>query len=191
MSRQLSLADYASLLRVVLTPACLLLLVNTPIADAAVLAIIILAIFSDYLDGYWARKYGMVSHRGAFLDFTADKIFTLSVLAIFLAKGVLPIWIFLLILNRETIVAGLRLLAALEGWAVHAQWLGKIKTVFTFIAMIALLVEPYLSLWLGKSLKIVADIIVWLATFFTLASGIEYMVKISRFLEHKPPNNHS
>ena len=101
--------------------------------------IVALGGISDFLDGYMARYQGMTSRFGAILDFTADKLFVLSVLFILSVAGVLPVWISLIIFYREILVMGLRLYAAYEDIELKASPLGKLKTFVLFVAIFILL----------------------------------------------------
>lgn len=185
MHRHLTQADWLSFLRIVLTPLLLILLTGWAYKYWAGVLLVGFAIISDYLDGHWARKYNLTSTFGAFLDFTADKVFVLSLLTIFTVKSLLPLWMLLVILNRELIVMGLRLLAAVEGLAVPAHILGKIKTTFTFAGILAILIHQIISPWIQADLAWIPYWLMVIAVVLTVISGIDYFLKINKYLLEK------
>ena len=96
------------------------------------LGLFLFAALTDWLDGWLARKFGQVSEFGKFMDALADKVLTLGMFTSLLALGALPIWTLfpiLLILSRELLITGLRLVAAGKGKTLAAEKIGKIKTV--------------------------------------------------------------
>lgn len=119
------------------------------------MAIVAIASLSDFLDGYLARKLNSVSKLGASIDFTADKIFTNTFLCVFTVAGDLPIWILLVILNRDFWVMGIRIFAAGEGMNIPAGKLGKWKTTIIFLAIGGII----LGLELGYYLMLVSVIL--------------------------------
>ena len=131
-------------------------------------AIFILASLTDFLDGKIARKYNLVTNFGKFMDPLADKLLVSSALICMIEMGMLPAWIVIIIISREFIITGFRLIAAEGGLVIAASWWGKIKTVTQMIMIILLL--------LGVQ-GIIATILIFLATLFTVISGVDYIVK--------------
>ena len=132
--------------------------------------IFVIAALTDMLDGYIARKYGLVTDFGKIMDPLADKLLVMSALVCLVELGDVRAWLVIVILAREFTVTGLRIAAAAEGVVVAADVTGKIKTVLQMIAITALLLHiPY------------AFIILWAAVIMTVVSGVEYIVKNSRF----------
>lgn len=148
MSFRLNAAHSASFSRVLLTPFLLIYLTDYELKNELVLGIVILAALSDMLDGYLARKFNEVTRIGAFIDFTADKIFVNTILIIFSFAGELPLWITLLIINRDFWVMGIRIFSAGEGFNIPSSGWGKGKTVVVFAAIIALLLGLEFNYWL-------------------------------------------
>ena len=161
-----------------------------PFAGANSLAFILFIIgaLTDWADGYYARKQGLVSNFGKLMDALTDKVFMVGLFISLLVIGILPEWtlpLLLLILSREFLITGLRLVAASEGVVLAAEKSGKHKTVSQMVAAILLLFAVAIRADFSERLpSIVGDIIHWsglgffvLATLLTVSSGLQYMVK--------------
>ena len=179
----MKLANGLSLLRVILTPVLLLLLLWHPpdwfVGAAGVFA---LAVLTDVLDGFFARRRDAVSKLGVFIDLVADKILTTSVLVAFVDLGILPSWSVVVILVREFIITGLRTVAAAEGVVISAAVWGKQKTAVTNLAILALILQADFERrgnagsisWLGPALEM-APWVFYLAVVLTVTSGLLYI----------------
>ncbi|KZZ82778.1 MULTISPECIES: CDP-diacylglycerol--glycerol-3-phosphate 3-phosphatidyltransferase [Bacillaceae] len=134
----------------------------------------ILASVTDWIDGYYARKYNLVTNLGKFLDPLADKLLVSAALIILVEMGLAPAWMVIIIISREFAVTGLRLILANEGEVVAANSLGKIKTWTQIIAISALLLNnfPFEPLHIPF-----AQFALWVAVFFTIISGWDYFAK--------------
>jgi len=141
-------ALWVSMLRIMLAPVVLIYLTQYPYKVEVVLAIVVIAAISDFLDGYIARAQNLVSKFGAILDYTADKVFVLSTLMILSIAKVLPFWITIIILYREIIIMGLRMFATHKKMEIPANHLGKLKTAVLFVAIIALLLKFEINYYL-------------------------------------------
>ncbi len=141
------------------------------------LAIFIIASLSDFVDGYIARKRNLITNFGKFADPLADKILVLALMIILLEQNtLLPGWAVTIILAREFIVTGFRIIAADKNVVIAAGWSGKIKTNLQFFMVILLLINgPYIGT-LGI-FEVITLIVVLLAVFMTIYSGVEYIVK--------------
>lgn len=140
----------------------------------------VLASITDFLDGTIARRHGLVTNFGKFLDPIADKVLVLSVFIAFVARGSVHALVPIVILFREFAVTGIRLLAIERGTVIAASKLGKLKTVTQIIALILLLLEALA--WqdlpqFGQPLTWAANIMVTICVIMTLASGIDYFRK--------------
>lgn len=147
------------------------------IQNVIILAIFLIGTFSDFLDGYIARKQNIVTNFGKFADPLADKILVLAVMIILLEQhSLLPGWVVTVILAREFIVTGFRILAASQNVVIAAGWTGKIKTNLQFLMVILLLID---GTHLGKigPFEIIILVVIGLATLMTIISGTEYIVK--------------
>ncbi|ONI43383.1 CDP-diacylglycerol--glycerol-3-phosphate 3-phosphatidyltransferase [Candidatus Epulonipiscioides gigas] len=141
------------------------------------LIIFVVASFTDFLDGYLARKLNLITNLGKFMDPLADKMLvTAAMIALIylgdaVPNGVLPAWIVLLILLREFMVSGIRLVAAGQNIVLSANNLGKVKTVVQ-MAMIIFYLFPISNAFLIN----LTMILTYLALFFTIISGAKYMI---------------
>lgn len=140
----MNLANAITIARILLIPVFLALLLSglpEPYADLAAAAVFILAAVSDTLDGYVARSRKSVTALGQFLDPLADKLLVAAALVALVELGTLPSWIALVIISREFIVSGLRMVSIAEGTVITASNYGKTKTVFQVLAIIAFIIK--------------------------------------------------
>ncbi|MBP1913589.1 CDP-diacylglycerol--glycerol-3-phosphate 3-phosphatidyltransferase [Lederbergia galactosidilyticus] len=136
--------------------------------------IFIIAAVTDWVDGYFARKYELVTTLGKFLDPLADKLLVSAALIVLVEMQLAPSWIVIIIISREFAVTGLRLVLAGSGEVVAANMLGKIKTWTQIIAISALLLNNIFFEAIGIPFALIA---LWIAMFFTIWSGYEYFHK--------------
>jgi CDP-diacylglycerol---glycerol-3-phosphate 3-phosphatidyltransferase len=145
-----------------------------PIAHFIGALLFILAASTDWLDGYYARKYNLVTNFGKFLDPLADKLLMTAALIALVELSFLPAWIAILIISREFAVTGIRLVAAVDGQVIAASNLGKWKTVFQIIAVSALMLHNLPFEIIGFPFDMIT---VWIATILTIVSGWDYFMK--------------
>lgn len=136
--------------------------------------IFIVASTTDWIDGYYARKYKLVTNLGKFLDPLADKLLVSSALIVLVDLEMAASWIVIIIISREFAVTGLRLVLAGVGEVVAANMLGKIKTWTQIIAISALLLHNPVFEYVNIPFD---DIALWVAMFFTIWSGWDYFYK--------------
>lgn len=152
-----------------------------PMTHAVAALIFIIASMTDWIDGYYARKYGLVTNLGKFLDPLADKLLVSAALIALVQLDLAPAWMVIVIISREFAVTGLRLVLAGEGEVVAANMLGKIKTWTQIVAIAALLLHNLPFSLLSFPF---ADISLWIALIFTIWSGWDYFVKNKHAFRH-------
>ncbi|MBX0356377.1 CDP-diacylglycerol--glycerol-3-phosphate 3-phosphatidyltransferase [Halobacillus sp. Nhm2S1] len=145
-----------------------------PVAHLAGALLFILASTTDWIDGYIARKYNLVTNLGKFLDPLADKLLVSAALILLVEIGLAPAWIVILIISREFAVTGLRLVAAGEGSVLAASQMGKLKTWIQIIAISLLLLHNWPFAFIGFPLGMIA---LYLALLITVYSGYDYFKK--------------
>ena len=175
----MNLPNKLTVLRVIMIPffVFFLLLENgaNPTWRYLSAAIFIVASFTDLLDGKIARKYNLVTNFGKFMDPLADKLLVCSALICLIQLEQLPAWIVIIIISREFIISGFRLVASDNGVVIAASYWGKFKTVFQMISVILLILNiPALSL--------ITQICVWIALILTVVSLVDYIVKNHKVL---------
>lgn len=174
-------ANKITIFRVILVPFFMaFLMIGSVSCRMAALGIFIIASASDWLDGYIARKYDQTSNFGKFMDPLADKVLTTAALVILLAEGRIT-WLgpvaVMLVLTREFIVAGLRMVAGAEGKVIAASMFGKIKTVSQMAAIIAAILLMNDKLFSQDAALLITNILIWISTVIAVVSGIDYVVK--------------
>lgn len=161
-----------------------------PFSGASSLAFVLFIIgaLTDWADGYYARKQGLVTNFGKLMDALTDKVFMVGLFISLLVIGILPEWtlpLLLLILSREFLITGLRLVAASDGVVLAAEKSGKHKTVSQMVAAILLLSAVAVRADFSERLPLIfGDVLHWgglgfffIATLLTVSSGLQYMVK--------------
>ncbi|WP_409275754.1 CDP-diacylglycerol--glycerol-3-phosphate 3-phosphatidyltransferase [Neobacillus sp. SCS-31] len=145
-----------------------------PVTHLVGALLFIVAAATDWVDGFYARKYKLVTNMGKFLDPLADKLLVSAALIVLVELQFAPSWIVILIISREFAVTGLRLLLVEGGEVVAANMLGKIKTWAQIVAISALLLHNIIFEMISIPFD---DIALWVALFFTLWSGWDYFAK--------------
>ena len=137
------------------------------------IALIIFAVASltDLLDGKIARKYNLVTNFGKFMDPLADKLLVSSAMICLVEMGRLPAWIVIIIISREFIISGFRLVASDSGIVIAASYWGKFKTVFQMVMIIVMIMD------LGSSFVMLETILIYIALILTVVSLIDYIAK--------------
>jgi len=139
-------------------------------ADYIALGIFIIASLTDLLDGKIARRYNLVTNFGKFMDPLADKLLVCSALICLIELDRIPAWIVIIIISREFIISGFRLVAADNRVVIAANYWGKFKTTFQIIMVCLMIVNI-------ESLNMLTQIIMWIAVILTIVSLIDYIVK--------------
>jgi CDP-diacylglycerol--glycerol-3-phosphate 3-phosphatidyltransferase len=178
----MNLPNKLSILRLILIPVfTAVFFINALPYNYLISAVIFaLAAFTDFLDGYIARKYNLVTNLGKFLDPIADKVLVSTALIVMLVNSNILPWYgaiaVAIILARELIVSGFRMVAASKGVVLAADKSGKIKTVFQDFAILVLLASASFT-GLYSIANIIGLVLLSMATILTIVSGIEYVVK--------------
>jgi nicotinamide-nucleotide amidase len=167
-----------TLSRLAAIPLLMILLIARFEGHDQIAAVLFLAFsFTDTLDGQIARRRGLVSDLGKFLDPLADKLFVLSVLIVLVQEGLVVAWVVVVIFSRELLITILRSVAATQGRIISAAPMGKTKTATQMAAVTLLILQrPY------PPLAPVAELAVGIAIIFTLASGVDYLWRYRQVL---------
>lgn len=168
----MNLPNKLTMFRVILIPFFIvfLLVPITPYDKWIALAIFIIASLTDLLDGKIARKYNLVTNFGKFMDPLADKLLVCSALICLIELNKIPSWMVIIIIAREFIISGFRLVAADNGVVIAASYWGKFKTTFQMLAVCLLIADI-------EVLSLVTQIILWIAVILTVVSLIDYLIK--------------
>ena len=170
----MNLPNKLTILRVIMIPFFVVVLLydggeNQTLRYVAA-AIFIIASLTDMLDGKIARKYNLVTNFGKFMDPLADKLLVCSALICLVELKELPAWMVIVIISREFIISGFRLVASDNGVVIAASYWGKFKTTFQMIAVVLLIVGI-------PALSMVTTAVVWIALVLTVISLVDYIAK--------------
>ena len=175
----MNLPNKLTLLRVIMIPFFVVCLLweggDNPIFRYAAAALFLIASFTDMLDGKIAGKYNLVTNFGKFMDPLADKLLVCSAMICLIPSGKLAPAIVIVIIAREFIISGFRLVASDNGIVIAASYWGKFKTVFQMAMVIVLIAD------LGGVFDSIG-IIVWIALILTIVSLVDYLIKNRRIL---------
>ncbi len=165
-----------TILRMLLVPVFMVVYMVDAIPYHALFAavIFIAASITDWLDGHIARKNNIVTNFGKFMDPLADKLLVTGALLCMIEKDIVPFWIVMIILSREFLVTGLRLVAVTKGIVIAAGKLGKLKTVVQLLAIITAMIAKE---------QIIIDILMYLSAFLTALSGVVYIIENRKVLQ--------
>jgi len=167
-----NLPNIITMLRIGIIPVLFFLMASPGSTWSLVIALLfIIAALTDLLDGYIARKYEIVTTMGKFLDPIADKIIVNTAMILMIPIGRIPAWAVAITIIRDITVDGMRSIASAEGLVIDASSLGKKKTLCQTIAVSALIIHyPFL----GLNAHAVGMIILYVALFLTVYSGLDY-----------------
>ena len=177
----MNLPNKLTIFRVILIVPFVLLLLGSsgdwswfsvPYADYIAVAIFIIASLTDLLDGKIARKYNLVTNFGKFMDPLADKLLVSSAMICLVEMGRLPAWIVIIIISREFIISGFRLIASDNGIVIAASYWGKFKTTFQMLMVIVLILNIQNTFF-----QVLGVILTYVALILTIVSLIDYIAK--------------
>ena len=168
----MNLPNKLTMFRVILIPFffVFLLIPITPYDKWIALAIFVIASLTDLLDGKIARKYNLVTNFGKFMDPLADKLLVCSALICLIELDKIPSWMVIIIIAREFIISGFRLVASDNGVVIAASYFGKFKTTFQMLAVCLMIADL-------PALHVVTQVVLWIAVILTVVSLIDYLVK--------------
>ena len=131
---------------------------------------------TDWFDGHLARKYNLITNFGKFMDPLADKLLVCSAMICMIELDRLPAWVVIIIIGREFIISGFRLIAAENGVVIAANYWGKFKTVSQMIMIILLIVD------FGGFFAILTEVFIWLSVALTVISLLTYIMQNRKVL---------
>ncbi len=179
----MNLPNKLTILRIILVPFFVVILLTGCFGDVSkwiALAIFVIASLTDMLDGKIARKYGLVTNFGKFMDPLADKLLVCSAMICLIELGRLPAWIVIVIIAREFIISGFRLVASDNGVVIAASMWGKVKTVFQMAMVILLIADIDIPFF-----RILSTLVMYAALILTIISLVDYIVKNRNVLKEK------
>ncbi len=175
----MNLPNKLTLLRVIMVPFFVLVLLARTFGEASdwvALAIFVLASLTDLADGKIARKYNLITNFGKFMDPLADKLLVCSGMICLISLGRIPSWVVCIIVAREFVISGFRLIAAEQGNVIAASYWGKFKTVFQMIMVILMIANL-------EVLAPLTALVMWIATALTVISLVDYVYKNRQVLK--------
>ncbi len=182
LSQVFSVPNTLTFLRILLVPILVVVLLTKFDGKEFVgLGLFLLAALTDFLDGFIARRWGLVTRLGKLLDPAADKILTSAAFISLVELGRAPAWIVVTIVAREFAISTLRSVAASQGIVISASWSGKLKTVSQVLAIALLIFYEQMGSW-----QELGHIALLGALVLSVTSGIEYGVKYAKTLLYGP-----
>ncbi|MBP8762359.1 CDP-diacylglycerol--glycerol-3-phosphate 3-phosphatidyltransferase [Acetoanaerobium noterae] len=172
----MNIANKLTLSRMIMVPFFLVAVYFEKDSQVLPISAIIFAVasFTDFLDGYLARKYNLITDFGKFMDPLADKVLVVAALAVLVEMNLIPAWMIVLIITREYAVSILRAIAANTGQVIAASQGGKAKTVSQIIAVLMLLLNIKYGIY-----------VMWIAVILTFVSGMDYLMKNKKLISQK------
>ena len=172
----MNIANKLTLSRMIMVPFFLVAVYFEKDSQVLPISAIIFAVasFTDFLDGYLARKYNLITDFGKFMDPLADKVLVVAALAVLVEMNLIPAWMIVLIITREYAVSILRAIAANTGQVSAASQGGKAQTVSQIIAVLMLLLNIKYGIY-----------VMWIAVILTFVSGMDYLMKNKKLISQK------
>ncbi len=173
-----NLPNCITMVRIAVMPVLFFLVLSPGRIFSLIIAILFIAAsVTDFLDGYVARRYNIVTKMGKLLDPIADKLLISTAMIMMIPIGRIPAWVVVIIIMRDIFVDGLRSIASSEGLIIQARTLGKQKTLCQIIAVSALLIH-YPIFWIDA--HVVGTVVLYIALILTVWSGADYFRKFHR-----------
>lgn len=176
----MNLPNKLTIVRVILIPFFVFFMLTSIVPNSNIIAglIFIIASLTDAFDGYIARKYNLITNFGKFMDPLADKLLVSSAFICFVELKLVPAWIIIIIISREFIISGFRLIASDNGIVIAANYWGKFKTVSQMIMSILLIFN-----FDNPIINILEQIFIYLALILTIISLIDYIIQNKNVLK--------
>ena len=171
----MNLPNKLTVCRVILIPFFVFFLLFDPASVSfkwIALGIFVIASLTDMLDGKLARKYNLITDFGKFMDPLADKLLVCSAMIGLIELGRIPSWIVIVIIAREFVISGFRLIASDNGRVIAASYWGKFKTTFQMIMVILMIADIQNNVF-----YMLTQVIMWIALALTIISLVDYLVK--------------
>ncbi len=170
----MNLPNRLTILRILLIPAFIwLLTVKTPLMQVLAALTFVVASLTDLMDGWYARRHGQVTDFGKLMDPMADKLLVMSALVLLVAQGRAPWLAAMVILAREFVISGVRMVATANGRVIAADRLGKYKTALQMLAIPMLVLSPALGAWCAQG----GELLLWVSVALSVASCAQYIAK--------------
>lgn len=166
----MNLPNKLTIFRVILVIPFVALMLNG--YDLWAVAVFIIASLTDLLDGKIARKYNLITDFGKFMDPLVDKLLVCAAMICLVEMGRLPAWMVIVIISREFIISGFRLVASDNGVVIAASYWGKFKTTFQMLMVIVLILDIQMPFF-----QILGTVLTYVALILTVVSLIDYIVK--------------
>ncbi|QQK07622.1 CDP-diacylglycerol--glycerol-3-phosphate 3-phosphatidyltransferase [Miniphocaeibacter halophilus] len=170
----MNIANKFTIFRLILIPVFIILLMVLGIDSLIPGLVFVIASLTDFIDGHLARSRNLVTTFGKFLDPLADKMLVTAALIMFIELGLIPAWTVCIVVAREFIITGFRVLAASNGITIAASFWGKFKTVSQFLAIIMILFSGSILFWIPT---FIISIVYYISVILTIISGIDYLIK--------------
>ena len=169
----MNLPNKLTIVRIIMIPFFVFFLLTDFVAGSKWIATVLFcaASITDFLDGHIARKYNLVTNFGKFMDPLADKLLVCSAMICMIPLGKLQAWFVIVIIAREFIISGFRLVAADNDIVIAASYWGKFKTVSQMFMLILLIAD------LGGAFNMIAQVLIWVSLVLTIVSLIDYIAK--------------
>lgn len=181
---KMNLPNKLTMLRVIMVPffvVFLLLAPDYPAFKWVAFGLFVVASLTDLLDGHIARKYNLITNFGKFMDPLADKLLVSAALICLTELGFVPAWMTIVIISREFIISGFRLIAAERGIVIAAGWLGKWKTTVTMIMLSMMLLAVntigFPTTRVYDIYMLITEVLLWISLILTVVSLVDYLVK--------------
>lgn len=175
----MNLPNKLTVLRIIMVPFFVLFML-TDLGGSAnkwiALVLFCVASLTDFLDGKIARARNLVTNFGKFMDPLADKLLVCSAMVCLIPSGKLAAWVVIVIISREFIISGFRLVASDSGIVIAASYWGKFKTVFQMLMIIVLIADP------GGVFDMIGTVLIWVSLLLTVISLIDYIAKNKQVL---------